>query len=168
MSILIVTYILLMLTKYAEGDVSMPRQVEERWSTMSDVADLAGVAKITVSRVLRSPSQVSKTTREKVQSAIYELGYVPEAAAGALSSGRSQIVAANISTLSGSIFSTTINRLSAVLSKSGIQLILSNSEYSEQLEFEQLSALIAQRPIGLILSNSFKNVGRRAMLSRIG
>ena len=146
----------------------MPRRIGERWSTMKEVADLAGVAKITVSRVLRSPQLVSPATLKKVQNAINQLGYVPEAAAGALSSGRSQIAAANISTLSGSIFLSTINRLSSVLSRDGIQLILSNSEYSEEIEFQQLSALIAQRPLGLVLSNASDNPKRRSMLSRIG
>ena len=115
----------------------MPRRLNERWSTMKEVANLAGVSKITVSRVLRSPKLVSPTTREKVQNAISELGYVPEAAAGALSSGKSQIVAANISTLSGSIFLPTINKLSSILSQHGIQLILSNSEYSEEIGIMQ-------------------------------
>jgi len=146
----------------------MPRRLDERWSTMKEVANLAGVSKITVSRVLRSPKLVSPTTREKVQNAISELGYVPEAAAGALSSGKSQIVAANISTLSGSIFLPTINKLSSILSQHGIQLILSNSEYSEEIEFQQLSALIAQRPLGLVLSNAFNSPKRRSMLSRMG
>ena len=146
----------------------MPRSLDERWSTMKEVANLAGVSKITVSRVLRSPKLVSPGTREKVEKAINQLGYVPEAAAGALSSGQSQIVAANISTLSGSIFLPTINRLSSVLSQHGIQLILSNSEYSEETEFRQLSALIAQRPLGLVLSNAFNSPKRRSMLSRIG
>jgi len=146
----------------------MPRRLNERWSTMKEVANLAGVSKITVSRVLRSPKLVSPTTREKVQNAISELGYVPEAAAGALSSGKSQIVAANISTLSGSIFLPTINKLSSILSQHGIQLILSNSEYSEEIEFQQLSALIAQRPLGLVLSNAFNSPKRRSMLSRMG
>lgn len=146
----------------------MPRRLNERWSTMKEVANLAGVSKITVSRVLRSPKLVSPTTREKVQNAISELGYVPEAAAGALSSGKSQIVAANISTLSGSISLPTINKLSSILSQHGIQLILSNSEYSEEIEFQQLSALIAQRPLGLVLSNAFNSPKRRSMLSRMG
>lgn len=146
----------------------MPRRLNERWSTMKEVANLAGVSKITVSRVLRSPKLVSPTTREKVQNAISELGYVPEAAAGALSSGKSQIVAANISTLSGSIFLPTISKLSSILSQHGIQLILSNSEYSEEIEFQQLSALIAQRPLGLVLSNAFNSPKRRSMLSRMG
>jgi LacI family gluconate utilization system Gnt-I transcriptional repressor len=146
----------------------MPRRLDERWSTMKEVANLAGVSKITVSRVLRSPKLVSPNTREKVQNAISELGYVPEAAAGALSSGKSQIVAANISTLSGSIFLPTINKLSSILSQHGIQLILSNSEYSEEIEFQQLSALIAQRPLGLVLSNAFNSPKRRSMLSQMG
>jgi len=145
----------------------MPRQIDKRWSTMDEVAQLAGVAKITVSRVLRSPDLVSKKTKQKVNHAIESLGYVPEAAAGALSSGRSKIVGANISTLSGSIFLSTINRLSKTRSDNDIQLILSNSEYSENIEHKQLSALIAQRPLGLVISNTIKNLKLRSMLSKI-
>ncbi len=145
----------------------MPRQLDNRWSSMNEVAKYAGVSKITVSRVLSDPNIVSLKTREKVNKAINDLGYIPEAAARALSSGKSQIVAANISTLSGSIFMPTINRLSQVLSGSGIQLFLSNSEYSEDLEREQLSALISQRPLGIVITNTIKKNEIKKLLSSI-
>ena len=67
---------------------TLPRQLDNRWSSMNEVAKYAGVSKITVSRVLSDPNIVSLKTREKVNKAINDLGYIPEAAARALSSGK--------------------------------------------------------------------------------
>lgn len=145
----------------------MPRQFDKRWSNITEVAKYAGVSKITVSRVLREPNLVSYNTRLKVNNAITELGYIPEAAARSLSTGKSQIVAANISTLSGSIFMPTINKLSEILLKNKIQLVLSNSEYSEELEKDQLSSLVSQRPLGLVITNTIKTDAIRKLLSKI-
>ena len=61
----------------------------------------------------------------------------------------------------------TINRLSQILSDSGIQLFLSNSEYSEDLEREQLSALISQRPLGIVITNTIKKNEIKKLLSTI-
>ena len=52
-----------------------------RTPTIYDVAEMAGVSISTVSRVLNSPYQVNSNTRNRVQAAIDELGYVPKAAA---------------------------------------------------------------------------------------
>ncbi|MEM9814405.1 MAG: LacI family DNA-binding transcriptional regulator, partial [Pseudomonadota bacterium] len=49
---------------------------ETRKTTMADVARLAGVSPMTVSRALRSGTSVSKTTREKIRAAADQLGYV--------------------------------------------------------------------------------------------
>ncbi|MGO4836257.1 LacI family DNA-binding transcriptional regulator, partial [Rhizobiaceae sp. 2RAB30] len=46
--------------------------------TISDVAKLAGVAAITVSRALREPSQVSAELRTQIDAAVTKLGYVPD------------------------------------------------------------------------------------------
>ena len=86
---------------------------------MSDVARLAGVSKMTVSRVLAGHS-VALATRERVQQAIDELGYVADAAAGALSSGRSEFVAVLVPSLASSNFSDTVRGLSASLEPHGL------------------------------------------------
>ena len=57
-------------------------------ATIHDVAKLAGVAPITVSRVINNSGYVSDKTREKVQAAISELGYVPNILARSLRSKR--------------------------------------------------------------------------------
>ncbi len=56
--------------------------------TMSDVAHVAGVSMKSVSRVINREPNVSEKLLAKVQSAIAELGYVPELAARSLAGGR--------------------------------------------------------------------------------
>ena len=56
--------------------------------TLSAVAKLAGVSSITVSRVVRLPNLVAPETRDRVEAAMRELGYVPNQLAGALASAR--------------------------------------------------------------------------------
>jgi DNA-binding LacI/PurR family transcriptional regulator len=57
-----------------------------------DVAKLAGVSHQTVSRVINNADYIKEDTRAKVQSAMLELGYVPNAAARALVTSKSKIV----------------------------------------------------------------------------
>ncbi|MEU6409330.1 LacI family DNA-binding transcriptional regulator [Microbispora sp. NPDC046933] len=60
-----------------------------RVAVMGDVAALAGVSAMTVSRVLNSPEKVRPETRARVLAAIRELGYLPNLAARVLATGRS-------------------------------------------------------------------------------
>jgi DNA-binding LacI/PurR family transcriptional regulator len=53
---------------------------------------MAGVSAMTVSNVLNAPHRVSEPTVRTVRAAIEELGYIPNHAARALSSGRSQVI----------------------------------------------------------------------------
>ncbi|MER7245506.1 LacI family DNA-binding transcriptional regulator [Kribbella sp. NPDC000426] len=61
-------------------------------TTVADVAKLAGVSAMTVSNVLNAPHRVAPPTVQTVRAAIEELGYIPNHAARALSSGRSQVI----------------------------------------------------------------------------
>jgi LacI family transcriptional regulator len=56
---------------------------------LEDVARLAGVSTITVSRVINTPELVKPATREKVERALEELNYVQNPVARALASTRS-------------------------------------------------------------------------------
>ncbi|MCW2810419.1 MAG: DNA-binding transcriptional regulator, LacI/PurR family [Friedmanniella sp.] len=71
-----------------------PDRRRNRRPTAADVARHAGLSRATVSYVLNNtPHQViPEPTRQRVQKAAAELGYVPSAAARALSSGRSDVV----------------------------------------------------------------------------
>jgi DNA-binding LacI/PurR family transcriptional regulator len=62
-------------------------------ATLVDVARAAGVSTATVSKVLSNTPYFTEATRAKVMRAVDELGYVPNLAARALSSGKTHIIA---------------------------------------------------------------------------
>lgn len=70
---------------------------------MSDVPRLAGVSRITVSRVYREPDSVSEKTRRKVEAAAAAINFVPDRMTGALRSGVANSVAALARFLDGGI-----------------------------------------------------------------
>jgi DNA-binding LacI/PurR family transcriptional regulator len=63
-----------------------------RVAVMEDVAELAGVSAMTVSRVLNTPDKVRPETRERVLAAVRELDYRPNSAARVLATGRSGVL----------------------------------------------------------------------------
>ena len=134
---------------------------------MSDVAERAGVSKMTVSRVLAGRS-VSQATRERVQKIIDELGYVADAAAGALSSGRSEFVAVLVSSLSSSNFSDTVRGLNAALSPHGLQLLLGDTDYRLEQEELLVRSMLRHQPRCVALTGGRHTEATRTLLQRAG
>lgn len=130
-----------------------------KWVTMKDVADLAGVGTITVSRVLRTPEKVSEAKRKRVQKAIEELGYVPDNTAGALSSSKSRVFGAIVSTVNDSVFAQTLDGLSSTLRAAGYELLLTSTNYDPDVEEDALRALLARRPDGIVLTSTIHSEG---------
>lgn len=60
--------------------------------TLDQVAEIAGVSRATVSRVINNQQNVSKSTREKVQKAIEKSGYKPHAVARSLAKKETGII----------------------------------------------------------------------------
>jgi LacI family gluconate utilization system Gnt-I transcriptional repressor len=134
---------------------------------MSDVARMAGVSKMTVSRVLAGHS-VALATRERVQHAIDELGYVADAAAGALSSGRSEFVAVLVPSLASSNFSDTVRGLAAALEPQGLQLLLGDTDYDLQREERLVRSMLRHQPRCIALTGAQHTVATRTLLRRSG
>ncbi|MGM7699333.1 LacI family DNA-binding transcriptional regulator [Microbacterium sp. A84] len=72
-----------------------------RVATIYDVATLAGVSHITVSRYLNGTAGVKASTGERIASAIIELGYRPNLVARSLVTSRSRQIAAIVHEISG-------------------------------------------------------------------
>ncbi|MBS3787084.1 LacI family DNA-binding transcriptional regulator, partial [Candidatus Bipolaricaulota bacterium] len=60
--------------------------------TLDQVAEIAGVSRATVSRVINNSQNVSKSTEEKVQRAIEQSGYKPHAVARSLAKKKTGII----------------------------------------------------------------------------
>lgn len=119
---------------------------------MADVARLAGVSAMTVSRALRREASVSERTRARVLDVIDEIGYVPDQAAGALSSGYSGLVAAIMPTLTVPLFGYIAQGLTDTLSHAGLQLFLGSSDYSPARQENILRAILRRRPEAIAIA----------------
>ena len=134
--------------------------------TLHDVARLAGVAPITASRALSTPSQVSADVLRKVSDAVANTGYVRNRLAGGLASSRSRLVAAVMPTISGPVFQQTVQALTDALAEHGYQLMLGQSGYADSREDALLEAIIGRRPDGIVLTGIVHSPqGRRRLLA---
>jgi len=120
--------------------------------TIHDVAALAGVASITVSRFFNSPDKVSPALRARIEAAVTQTGFVPSQVAVGLASAHSKVVCAVIPSIANSVFSESVQGMSDVLSSSGYQLLLASSNYSMAQEESAVCAFAGWRPAAMILT----------------
>ncbi|WP_170771938.1 LacI family DNA-binding transcriptional regulator [Ruegeria lacuscaerulensis] len=119
--------------------------------TLDDVAKMAGVSTATVSRCLNTPDRVVKATRERVQSAVDALGYMPNFAARVMAANRSLTVGAIIPTMENAIFARGLQAFQEELHTHGYTLLVSSSAYKPEIEEEQIRTLIARGADALLL-----------------
>ncbi len=137
-------------------------------TTMAQVAERAGVTKMTVSRVLRHPEKFNPETRERVSAAMAELGYVANRLAGSLNAGTSGLVAAIVPTLRHSLFADTLEGISDVISQAGLGLFVSSSDYRSDVEENQIRSILERRPDALVLTGLTHTKAARDLLRNFG
>lgn len=115
-----------------------------------DVARIARVSTASVSRALNQPESVSAEVRARIELAIERTGYLPDAAARALSMRRSRTLGAVIPTIDNAIFAQGIEAAQKFLSERRYNLLLATSGYDPRAEFEQSRTLIERGVDGLL------------------
>ena len=132
--------------------------------TLEDVARLAGVSTITVSRVLNQPDRVAADTLRKVTQAIDRTGYVPNLLAGGLASRRTHLIAAIVPSITNLVYAETIQYFSARLKESGYQVLLGESGYLDEDELSLITAILSRRPDGILLTGVNHSIDCRRRL----
>lgn len=115
--------------------------------TLEDVAKRAGVSTATVSKVLSNTPYFTAETRDKVMQAVEELGYVPNLAARALSSGKTHIIAVVFPYVFEAIFTdpltmNILHGIEAECSQQGYNMLLSTPRLSSDGADENYRQLI--------------------------
>ena len=120
-------------------------------ATAKDVARASGVSQTTVSFVLNGAAgHVSQETRERVQQAARELGYVPNGSAQALRRGASRIVLLNVEGIpTGSSLGSYIRGLDAELASHNHVLLVLHGHLSSQALSDVAQAVSARAVIDL-------------------
>jgi len=131
---------------------------------LTEVAKLAGVSPITASRFFRNPEALSVAKRERVDSAVKELGYVPNLAARALASHRTEVIGVVIPSLTNNVFADVLRGIYDSLEGSRYSIQLANTRYSILQEEKLLQLFRAQKPAGLIVTGINQTADSRAIL----
>lgn len=120
-------------------------------STISDVAKLAGVSAMTVSRVINNSGYISQEARERVERAIAELGYVPNALARYLRFKQTKTIALILTDITNPFFTTLARGVEDVARGQGFSVVLCNTDESEAEEIEYLNLLLQKQIDGVLL-----------------
>ena len=132
--------------------------------TLTDVAQAAGVSPSTVSRALRGERAVDPALIERVQAVSVKLGYVPDPAARALASQRSNHVAILIPLLSNALFVDLLDAAQKTLRAAGYQTLMGVTHYDASEEEQLLREQLLHRPAGLLVTGLDHNAVTRKLM----
>jgi LacI family transcriptional regulator len=116
-----------------------------------EVAELAGVSLATVSRVINPGAKVSDKTRQKVLSAMEELGYQPNSIAQSLATRSSNSVGVLVSELSGPFYGAMLSAIEETLRAAGKFVLVAAGHSKEELEREGIRFLVSRNCDALIV-----------------
>ncbi|OWQ85617.1 LacI family transcriptional regulator [Roseateles aquatilis] len=136
--------------------------------TLHDVAQAAGVSPITASRALRGERSVATELVERVTAAVAQLGYVPDPAARALASARSNQVVVLIPLLSNGLFVDLLDAAQRTLLAAGYQSLIGVTHYHPEEEEALLRTYLMNRPAGLIVTGFDRTDAARALIEGSG
>lgn len=121
--------------------------------TLQDIARLAGLNKMTVSRYLRDPGQVSERSRELISKVMEENNYIPNRAPEILLNARSKTIGVLIPSFRNQIFADVLAGIESVTSAHQYQTLIANYEYDPQREEREVLNLLSYNIDGLILTS---------------
>jgi LacI family gluconate utilization system Gnt-I transcriptional repressor len=136
--------------------------------TMADVARLAGVSPMTVSRAFKTESSVSGATRDAILKAADELGYVFDSTASNLRSQRTDFVAVTIPSINNANFAETLRGLSDGLKPRGLQILLGDTDYDMAEEERLIERFLRRRPEAIVVTGGRHTPRTRRMLENAG
>ena len=126
-------------------------------TTISSVAERAGVSRTTVSHVINHADRVSEPLRRRVNEAIAELGYQPNPQARSLRTGRTNLVAVLIPDIQNPFYTELIGVIQSELEKAKLDTLIFNTDvpggHSVQHGREYLRQIQQKRIDGLIVAD---------------
>lgn len=138
-------------------------------ATIADVAKLAGVSSATVSRVINRNYPVAAATRERVEAAVSQLGYVANAHARALAGSTNRTVGIIINDLVDPFYAFIARGVEREATRQGRLCLISCTQGSREQELALIDLLHEQRADAVMLvGGAYEDraytaeVGRRA------
>lgn len=135
--------------------------------TVTEVARLAGVGAITVSRVVNENGYVSSEKRKLVKAAIKKLDYRRNQAARVLKGHRARMIGLIVPDLSDPFFGMCAAAVEEFAFERGYMTLIVASQRNEEVEKNEVNMMMGQNVAGLVLVPSLPN-GRLEILASSG
>lgn len=134
-------------------------------ATLKDIAKVAGVTPMTVSRVINDAAYVSKSVRAKVLKAAQELRYRPNLLARSLKSRETKTIGILLADMANPFTALLAHGIRKVLDARGYTAFICLSENSGLQEQASLRALNEHRVDGVIVATRATSLGNQTLLS---
>jgi LacI family transcriptional regulator len=121
-------------------------------STMRDVAEIANVSAKTVSRVFNGDPHVSPDTRSRVEDALRQLNYVPNAVATTFRSGAAPIIGLAVPDLADPFFASIAQAVGTVATGHGMSASVTSIGHDPDAEARIVQTLLSRSLSGLIIA----------------
>ena len=118
---------------------------------MRDVAGLAGVGTMTVSRVISGSVPVSDETRARVLAAIASLDYRPNEVARSLREARTRSIGVIVPNFYDSFFAWCAHAVSQVAQRQGYSVMVTTSSEDAAVEYREASLMVRRNIDGLVV-----------------
>ncbi|HUG61154.1 MAG TPA: LacI family DNA-binding transcriptional regulator, partial [Methylomirabilota bacterium] len=136
--------------------------------TMVDIARLAGVSPMTVSRAFKSDASVSEETRARILKVAEDAGYVFDSMASGLRSQKTGFVAVTIPSINNANFAETVRALTDKLREGRLQVLLGYTDYAVEKEEELIASLLSRRPEAIVVTGGNHTSRTRRLLEKAG
>lgn len=133
--------------------------------TIAKIASVLGVSQATVSRALSRPELLSPKTAHRVQEAARQMGYAPNRAARALSTGQHGNIALIVPDIANPFFPPLIRAAQLAADAADFSVFLGDSDEKDARE-EMLARKFAVQVAGFVLASSRSPSGRIHALAR--
>jgi LacI family transcriptional regulator len=120
--------------------------------TIKDIAEICGVSKSTVSRVINNSGYVNSETREKIEKVIKENIYQPSATARNLSKQESNTIGVIIPEANNTFFGEILKGISEVVDENNLTLIFCDTDNNNLKQEKALNMINVQGVKGLIMT----------------
>lgn len=135
---------------------------------MKDVARVAGVSVMTVSRAFRKDASVRQDTRDTILKVAEELGYVFDSTAANLRTQKTGFVAVTIPSINNANFAETVAGLSEAMGDHGLQVLLAYTNYDKTQEEAAIEQLLRRRPEAIAVTGGQHTPRARRLLAGAG
>lgn len=120
---------------------------------IKDIAARAGASIATVSRVVNGSGYVSPAMRARIEAAVRDLGYTPNAGARMMRSGSSRMVGVLLPALDVHFFGILAHVVEQALFRQGYHAMICSTAESPEHEAAYVAALLGQQVDGVILAS---------------